>query len=864
MFGVPPDFLIEAKNGLKYFTLNSVSSIAKISPNSSLGEQALTSSGSSGSDAAVAIATATVGGGVVVGAGAASPLLDTTPLPTKYSKYRLKTPEEYAAATNSAVPVLKKYLRYSRLDEVIMKCPVANRGKMTNEQKANEMMKRKCFLDFLKGLFNLNPFERWTAKQAAGHPFITNAPYIGRYVPEADRRAEERLTDFTRQMERLKLSQSIANSAVVTSSPIRNLSRSKVPSNFETIPREGEDAHRHVDIPDAGETAFTLLKNRRQTEPVELNSSKVRGKDEQGRPQLRRGNPVHMKQSGGSTESTFRSQPQSLQQQQQQQQQGQQYQQGWQRDELTPSQSHENQNQWQLQQHMLLAQQHPQQLPIPMQTQPQYGYVVDGGVGISPSLHPNQLVPNPAPYMAGQMPVYPTNQFPLYGSPQTWVNQSQYPNGYQPQMVPTGASDYVPIHAHPQVMYSSQFPVPNSAESYYLNSPSNFSMVHSNIPNSGYVSMGNSLNSGMLYGTTTSTGMLDGSTMMMTDFGLAMLRPEVNEVRMLHSQTYFIQQQQQQQQQQMIQQQQYHQQQQQQQHSYSIGMADGNSPGGNMGGYSPYGSMGNAFPRHPQQQTGSYPNGTFNNPRQPQHSRSRASSIHNNSNNNVNAPGSFERRARGNSFTISDSNSLPKRKGAPPFQEYQMMLQGSGSGEGDVSHRRSRGNSVDADFKQGHAQSCPNSVSSSATQRILVPNDHVNSKEIDKPKMAFSVDRSSNKAVVARTELDHSNSTNSSERTHVQDEYGISDVANSENTSFQMYNTNKNLPKGMKIEKEMKDSVKQQQYPQQGQGLRRNRSTDSLTNVEATSEAIADWDPFFSADDISHDDGQSYQQDEEE
>ena len=325
MFGVPPDFLIEAKNGLKYFTLNSVSSIAKISPNSSLGEQALTSSGSSGSDAAVAIATATVGGGgVVVGAGAASPLLDTTPLPTKYSKYRLKTPEEYAAATNSAVPVLKKYLRYSRLDEVIMKCPVANRGKMTNEQKANEMMKRKCFLDFLKGLFNLNPFERWTAKQAAGHPFITNAPYIGRYVPEADRRAEERLTDFTRQMERLKLSQSIANSAVVASSPIRNLSRSKVPSNFETIPREGEDAHRHVDIPDAGETAFTLLKNRRQTEPVELNSSKVRGKDEQGRPQLRRGNPVHMKQSGGSTEGTFRSQPQSHQQQQQQQQQGQQ------------------------------------------------------------------------------------------------------------------------------------------------------------------------------------------------------------------------------------------------------------------------------------------------------------------------------------------------------------------------------------------------------------------------------------------------------------------------------------------------------------------------------------------------------------
>lgn len=94
------------------------------------------------------------------------------------SIYRLKTAEEYARDTNTEVPVLKRYLRYTKLEDVIMKCTLPSKAKpWTSEQKQEEFLRRQSFLDFLKGLFNLNQFERWTAKQAAGHPFITNVPW---------------------------------------------------------------------------------------------------------------------------------------------------------------------------------------------------------------------------------------------------------------------------------------------------------------------------------------------------------------------------------------------------------------------------------------------------------------------------------------------------------------------------------------------------------------------------------------------------------------------------------------------------------------------------------------------------------------
>eukprot|EP00603_Paraphysomonas_imperforata_P007950 CAMPEP_0114429316 /NCGR_PEP_ID=MMETSP0103-20121206/9413_1 /TAXON_ID=37642 ORGANISM="Paraphysomonas imperforata, Strain PA2" /NCGR_SAMPLE_ID=MMETSP0103 /ASSEMBLY_ACC=CAM_ASM_000201 /LENGTH=1280 /DNA_ID=CAMNT_0001598629 /DNA_START=214 /DNA_END=4056 /DNA_ORIENTATION=+ len=88
--------------------------------------------------------------------------------------FRLKSAEEYAAANNQQVPTFRKYLRYDKLDDIIMKCPLPNgtSSHMTSEQKKKEHYRRKCFLDFLKGLLNLNPFDRLTAQQAMEHPFV--------------------------------------------------------------------------------------------------------------------------------------------------------------------------------------------------------------------------------------------------------------------------------------------------------------------------------------------------------------------------------------------------------------------------------------------------------------------------------------------------------------------------------------------------------------------------------------------------------------------------------------------------------------------------------------------------------------------
>ena len=46
-----------------------------------------------------------------------------------------------------------------------------------------EMYNRQSFLDFLKGLLNLNPLERWSPLQAIQHPFITGEPFTGPYIP---------------------------------------------------------------------------------------------------------------------------------------------------------------------------------------------------------------------------------------------------------------------------------------------------------------------------------------------------------------------------------------------------------------------------------------------------------------------------------------------------------------------------------------------------------------------------------------------------------------------------------------------------------------------------------------------------------
>jgi dual specificity protein kinase YAK1 len=45
------------------------------------------------------------------------------------------------------------------------------------------MQNRQSFIDFVRGLLNINPLERWTPQQAKLHPFITQTKMTGPFVP---------------------------------------------------------------------------------------------------------------------------------------------------------------------------------------------------------------------------------------------------------------------------------------------------------------------------------------------------------------------------------------------------------------------------------------------------------------------------------------------------------------------------------------------------------------------------------------------------------------------------------------------------------------------------------------------------------
>ena len=208
MLGIPSDTLIEqSKNGAKYFTATGISR-------------------------------------QVNGKGRCD-----------FGKFRLKTAEEYALETNSTVPVLRKYLKYNRLDEIVMKCPVATRTCLTEDQKAVEFKSREKFLDLLRGLLQLNPWERWTAKQAVGHPFFTNATYMGPYIPPADLKTSDRKLAYSIHMHKKQQQHKQQLSKLTAGSP---LIRTEIMQHFD--PR---DSH------------FKPLQFRRLTEPYRIHDSAV-------------------------------------------------------------------------------------------------------------------------------------------------------------------------------------------------------------------------------------------------------------------------------------------------------------------------------------------------------------------------------------------------------------------------------------------------------------------------------------------------------------------------------------------------------------------------------------------------------------
>ncbi|KAG0553703.1 hypothetical protein KC19_12G032500 [Ceratodon purpureus] len=95
------------------------------------------------------------------------------------SVYQFLTPEENETRENRKPVIGRRYMPGS-LEEIIINQPIKPAGK---EEMEEEMFKRKVFIDFLRGLLEVDPFKRWTAYEASQHPFLTGSPFTGSFSP---------------------------------------------------------------------------------------------------------------------------------------------------------------------------------------------------------------------------------------------------------------------------------------------------------------------------------------------------------------------------------------------------------------------------------------------------------------------------------------------------------------------------------------------------------------------------------------------------------------------------------------------------------------------------------------------------------
>ncbi|KAH9315913.1 hypothetical protein KI387_024540 [Taxus chinensis] len=97
------------------------------------------------------------------------------------SAYQFLSESEYEAREKKKPASGKRYFNYVRLEDIIFNYP--HRKKMTKEELAKENQIRLSFVDFLRGLVHFDPVKRWTPRQAAQHPFVTEEPFSGPYRP---------------------------------------------------------------------------------------------------------------------------------------------------------------------------------------------------------------------------------------------------------------------------------------------------------------------------------------------------------------------------------------------------------------------------------------------------------------------------------------------------------------------------------------------------------------------------------------------------------------------------------------------------------------------------------------------------------
>lgn len=96
--------------------------------------------------------------------------------------YHLKSMEQYSREHGTKEQPSKRYFQATTLPDIIRSYAMPRKN-MKQTEIDREINNRIAFIDFVRGLLNINPLERWSPQQAKLHPFITQEKFTGPFVP---------------------------------------------------------------------------------------------------------------------------------------------------------------------------------------------------------------------------------------------------------------------------------------------------------------------------------------------------------------------------------------------------------------------------------------------------------------------------------------------------------------------------------------------------------------------------------------------------------------------------------------------------------------------------------------------------------
>lgn len=132
-------------------------------------------------------------------------------------RYELKPLDKYAKEQGKSEQPSKRYFSAKTLPDLINTYPIMRKTQMSNKEIEKEKFNRLAFIDFLQGLLNLNPIERWSPQQAKQHPFITGEAFTCPFQPPFISRKQHH---------------------VIPTSPNQQQQKTSPPSGYRKIPQQ--------------------------------------------------------------------------------------------------------------------------------------------------------------------------------------------------------------------------------------------------------------------------------------------------------------------------------------------------------------------------------------------------------------------------------------------------------------------------------------------------------------------------------------------------------------------------------------------------------------------------------------------------